>query len=254
MESLILALLIPFAGTTLGSAFVLFMKKDIPQWLMKALLGFASGVMVAASVWSLLIPGMEMAGGSVTSVTLGLFAGFALLFLLDALIPHLHSDGQEEGIHSKLSQTSKLALAVTIHNFPEGMALGVSLAGVMAQNGGMTLAGALALSIGIAIQNIPEGAIVSMPFRAAGNSRRKSFMMGTLSGIVEPIGAMVVLLLASMITGFLPFLLALSAGAMLYVVIEELIPQASQGSHSNIATIGFALGFALMMVLDVVLG
>jgi len=252
MEAILIGLLIPFAGTALGSAFVFFMKKEMPELLQKILLGFASGVMVAASVWSLIIPGTEM-GGIVPS-TVGLLAGFAFLLLIDQLTPHLHPMGEPEGLRSHLSKTTMLALAVTIHNFPEGMAVGVALAGAMSGGAGMTAAGALALSLGIAIQNIPEGAIISMPLRAAGNSRWRSFWIGALSGAVEPLGGALVILLASVMTPIMPYLLSFAAGAMLYVVVEELVPEASQGKHSNIATVGFALGFALMMVLDVVMG
>lgn len=251
MEAVTTALLIPFLGTALGSAFVFFMKKEMPILLQKVLMGFASGVMVAASVWSLLIPGMDM--GDVWSVTIGLLGGFAFLLLIDQITPHLHPAGGPEGPRSKLSRTTMLALAVTIHNFPEGMAVGVAIAGAMSDGAGITAAGALALSLGIAIQNVPEGAIISMPLRAAGNSRWKSFWIGALSGIVEPIGGALVILLAAAVTPMMPYLLAFAAGAMLYVVVEELIPEASQGTHSNIATIGFAIGFALMMVLDVVI-
>lgn len=254
MNAVLLALLIPFAGTALGSAFVFFMRKDIPDLVQKVLLGFASGVMVAASVWSLLIPGIEMAEGSVWPATVGLFAGFAFLLTIDYITPHLHPAGGEEGPRSGLSKTAKLALAVTIHNLPEGMAVGVAIAGALSSDVGMSVAGALALSLGIAIQNIPEGAIISMPLRTAGNSRLRAFAVGSLSGIVEPIGGALVLLLASTVIGIMPYLLAFAAGAMLYVVIEELVPEASQGKHSNIGTIGFAVGFALMMVLDVVMG
>ena len=254
MNSVLTALLIPFLGTALGSAFVFFMKKDMPARLQKALLGFASGVMVAASVWSLIIPAIDMGSGkeSVIPVVIGLLAGFAFLLLIDQITPHIHPVGGPEGPKSKLSRTTMLALAVTIHNFPEGMAVGVAIAGAM--NADFSMAGALALSLGIAIQNIPEGAIISMPLRAAGNSRRRSFMIGSLSGIVEPLGGALVLLLASAATSAMPYLLPFAAGAMLYVVIEELVPEASQGEHSNISTIGFALGFALMMILDVVMG
>lgn len=251
-----LGLLIPFAGTVLGSAFVFFMKKEMPEKLQKALLGFASGVMVAASVWSLLIPAMEMGDGkmSVVPATVGLLAGFAFLLLIDYITPHLHLDGDQEGPESHLSKTTMLSLAVTIHNLPEGMAVGVAIAGALSSDVGMSVAGALALSLGIAIQNIPEGAIISMPLRAVGNTRLRSFGIGSLSGVVEPVGGLLVLLLASIVTPMMPYLLAFAAGAMLYVVIEELIPEASTGKHSNISTVGFALGFALMMVLDVVLG
>ncbi len=252
MDAVLTALLIPFLGTALGSAFVFFMRKDMPQPLQKLLLGFASGVMVAASVWSLLIPSMDMSGGSVVPSVLGLLAGFAFLLLIDYITPHIHADGEVEGPRSSLSRTAKLALAVTIHNFPEGMAVGVAIAGAVTAD--FSMAGALALSLGIAIQNVPEGAIISMPLRAAGNSRWRSFAIGSLSGIVEPIGGALVLLLASAITGIMPYLLAFAAGAMLYVVVEELIPETAEGAHSNLGTVGFALGFALMMALDVLLG
>ncbi len=252
MDAVLTALLVPFLGTALGSAFVFFMRKDMPQPLQKLLLGFASGVMVAASVWSLLIPSMDMSGGSVVPSVLGLLAGFAFLLLIDYITPHIHADGEVEGPRSSLSRTAKLALAVTIHNFPEGMAVGVAIAGAVTAD--FSMAGALALSLGIAIQNVPEGAIISMPLRAAGNSRWRSFAIGSLSGIVEPIGGALVLLLASAITGIMPYLLAFAAGAMLYVVVEELIPETAEGAHSNLGTVGFALGFALMMALDVLLG
>lgn len=254
MGGLLAGLLIPLAGTVLGASFVFFLRKEMSAGLQKVLLGFASGVMVAASVWSLLIPGIEMSDGRIVPVTAGLLAGFAFLLLIDYITPHLHPVGGEEGPRSRLSKTAKLALAVTIHNLPEGMAVGVALAGAMTSSTGISLAAALALSIGIAIQNVPEGAIISMPLRAAGNSRRRAFAVGSLSGVVEPLGAGLVLLLSSVMTPLMPFLLAFAAGAMLYVVVEELIPEMSQGDHSNIGTIGFAVGFALMMVLDVVLG
>ena len=253
-QAVFVALLIPFLGTGLGSGFVFFMKQDLPAWLQKALLGFASGVMVAASVWSLLIPSIEMGEGTgaVLPAVVGLLGGFAFLLLIDYVTPHIHATGAAEGLRSRLSRTTKLALAVTIHNFPEGMAVGVAIAGALTAD--FSMAGALALSLGIAIQNVPEGAIISMPLRAAGNSRWRSFAIGSLSGIVEPVGGALVLLLASSITGIMPYMLAFAAGAMLYVVVEELIPETSEGAHSNIGTVGFALGFALMMVLDVVLG
>ena len=254
MNAVLTALLIPFLGTAIGSSFVFFMRKDIPVRLQKTLLGFASGVMVAASVWSLIIPALETGSGksAVIPVTVGLLAGFAFLLLIDQITPHIHPVGGPEGPKSKLSRTTMLALAVTIHNFPEGMAVGVAVAGALSSD--FSMAGAIALSLGIAIQNIPEGAIISMPLRAAGNSRRKSFGIGTLSGIVEPLGGALVWLLASVATSAMPYLLPFAAGAMLYVVIEELVPEASQGEHSNLSTIGFAIGFALMMVLDVVMG
>ena len=254
MSPVLTALLIPFLGTALGSAFVFFMKKDMPALLQKVLLGFASGVMVAASVWSLIIPSIEMGEGTSAIIppTVGLLAGFAFLLLIDYITPHIHASGEAEGPESHLSRTAKLALAVTIHNFPEGMAVGVAIAGALTAD--FNMAGALALSLGIAIQNAPEGAIISMPLRAAGNSRWKSFVIGALSGVVEPLGGALVLMLATSILGIMPYMLAFAAGAMLYVVVEELVPECSQGKHSNIGTIGFALGFALMMVLDVVLG
>ncbi len=259
MNGLIIGLLIPFLGTVLGSAFVFFMKKDMPVLLQKALLGFASGVMVAASVWSLLIPSIEMSSdagkGAVIPAVIGFLLGMAFLLFIDYITPHLHiGDDHPEGPRSKLSRTAMLSLAVTIHNLPEGMAVGVVLAGALQSNLGISAAGALAMSIGIAIQNIPEGAIISMPMRAEGNSRMRSFILGSLSGIVEPLGGLLVILLASFMTPILPYMLAFAAGAMMYVVIEELIPETSEGEHSNLGTIGFALGFALMMVLDVVLG
>ena len=202
--NVILALLIPFAGTALGSAFVFFMRKDMPELVRKALLGFASGVMVAASVWSLLIPSMEMTPGNVLPATVGLLAGFAFLLLIDRVTPHLHLVGGPEGPRSRLSRTTMLALAVTIHNLPEGMAVGVAVAGAMGEGSGISIAAALALSLGIAIQNVPEGAIISMPLRSEGNSRSRSFLIGALSGVVEPIGGVLVLLLASVVTGLMP--------------------------------------------------
>lgn len=259
MEGLILGLLIPVLGTIIGSAFVFFMKDEMPVRVQKALLGFASGVMIAASVWSLLIPGMtmceDMGKWAVMPAAVGFLAGIAVLLLVDHFTPHLHpGDSTAEGPKSHLSRTAMLSLAVTIHNLPEGMAVGVVLAGALQGDAGISAMGALAMSLGIAIQNIPEGAIISMPMRAAGNSRWKSFMLGSLSGVVEPIGALAVILLASLLMPALPYMLAFAAGAMFYVVIEELIPEASSGQHSNLSTIGFAIGFVLMMVLDVVMG
>lgn len=258
MEIIVIGLLIPLLGTVLGSAFVFFMKKEMPHLLQKSLLGFASGVMVAASVWSLLIPSidMEAASGkwSVMPAGIGFLLGMAFLLFIDEITPHLHiGTNQPEGPHSHLSRTAMLALAVTIHNLPEGMAVGVVFAGAEQQSG-ITLASAIAVSLGIAIQNIPEGAIISMPMRAAGNSRWRSFFIGSLSGAVEPIGGLAVILLSSFMVPVLPYMLSFAAGAMVYVVIEELIPEASEGEHSNLSTIGFAFGFVLMMVLDVVLG
>lgn len=259
MEGLIIALTLPLLGTMTGAAFVFFMKHEMPALVQKSLLGFASGVMVAASVWSLLIPGMELSGGDgwvkVMPVAAGFLCGIGFLLAIDYLTPHLHIGGAApEGPRSRLSRTAMLSLAVTIHNLPEGMAVGVVIAGAMQGEVGITAAGAMAMSLGIAIQNIPEGAIISMPLRAEGNSRMRSFAIGSLSGVVEPIGAAAVILLASAVAPVMPYLLAFAAGAMIYVVVEELIPEASEGSHSNLGTIGFAIGFTLMMMLDVVLG
>jgi ZIP family zinc transporter len=257
--TLIIGLLIPLLGTMLGSAFVFFMRGEMSVRLQKTLLGFASGVMVAASVWSLLIPAMEMEEGrgacSVLPAAIGFLLGMGFLLLLDELTPHLHiGTDKPEGMRSHLSRTAMLALAVTIHNLPEGMAVGVVFAGAESSITNISLASAIAVALGIAIQNVPEGAIISMPMRAAGNSKWKSFVIGSLSGAVEPVGALAVLLLASQLLPILPYMLAFAAGAMFYVVVEELIPESSSGQHSNLSTIGFAVGFVLMMVLDVVLG
>ena len=259
MDGIIMGLTLPFLGTALGAACVLFIKDQIPRLLQKGLTGFAAGVMVAASIWSLLIPSMEMTGEEgfmrVLPDVVGFILGIAFLLILDITVPHQHIDDKEsEGPRSNISRTSKLVFAVTLHNIPEGMAVGVALAGALEQNAYISMAGALALSVGIAIQNFPEGAIVSMPLKAAGNSRRKAFGMGVLSGLVEPIAAIVTILLASFVIPVLPYLLAFAAGAMMYVVVEELIPETQEGSHSNWGTIGFTIGFVLMMVLDVVLG
>ncbi|MBP5526688.1 MAG: ZIP family metal transporter [Paludibacteraceae bacterium] len=259
MTIILIGLLIPLLGTMLGSSFVFFMKGEMSVRLQKSLLGFASGVMVAASVWSLLIPAMDMESESgkwaVMPAAVGFLLGMGFLLLIDCLTPHLHiGTDKPEGLHSQLSRTAMLALAVTIHNLPEGMAVGVVFAGADNATSNISLTSALAVSVGIAIQNIPEGAIISMPMRAEGNSRLRSFLIGSLSGAVEPIGAVAVLLLASLLVPVLPYMLAFAAGAMFYVVIEELIPEASSGQHSNLSTIGFAFGFVLMMVLDVVMG
>ena len=259
MTIILIGLLVPLLGTMLGSAFVFFMKGDMSVRLQKSLLGFASGVMVAASVWSLLIPAMDMESESgkwaVMPAAVGFLLGMGFLLLIDCLTPHLHiGTDKPEGLHSQLSRTAMLALAVTIHNLPEGMAVGVVFAGADNATSNISLTSALAVSVGIAIQNIPEGAIISMPMRAEGNSRLRSFLIGSLSGAVEPIGAVAMLLLASLLVPVLPYMLAFAAGAMFYVVIEELIPEASSGQHSNLSTIGFAFGFVLMMVLDVVMG
>ncbi len=258
-QNVILGILIPFAGTALGSAMVFFMRQEMNQKVQKLLLGFASGVMIAASVWSLLIPSIDMAeqeGGTAwIPAATGFLLGMGFLLLLDTVTPHLHfTEEKPEGVPSHLKKTTMLVLAVTLHNIPEGMAVGVTFAGVLAENAMITMTGAFALSIGIAIQNFPEGAIISMPLKEQGNSKGKSFVYGVLSGIVEPIGAMITILLTGMILPLLPYLLAFAAGAMIYVVVEELIPEAQVGEHSNISTIGVAAGFVLMMILDVALG
>jgi len=252
-------ILIPFLGTVLGSAMVFFMRKEMDLRLEKLLLGFASGVMIAASVWSLLIPSIEMSKGQGVPDWLPALAGFLLgvgfLLLLDSFVPHLHIDSDKpEGVKSKLGKTTMLVLAVTLHNLPEGMAVGVTLAGALMGNTGITFAGALVLSIGIAIQNFPEGAIISMPLRSAGASRRKSFIYGVLSGVVEPVGSVVTIFLAAQVVPVLPYLLSFAAGAMIYVVVEELIPESQSGEHTNVGTVGVAIGFGLMMVLDIALG
>lgn len=252
-------ILIPFIGTTLGAACVFFLKNKISPNLQRAFTGFAAGVMVAASVWSLLIPAMDMSEHmgkfSFVPALIGFLLGIAFLLIMDSLIPHLHvGSDTPEGRKSRLGRSTMLMLAVTIHNLPEGAACGAIFAGVISGNGNVTLAGAIALSLGIALQNFPEGAIISLPLRSEGNSRGKAFLLGALSGIVEPLGAVLAILLASLITPVLPGLLAFAAGAMIYVVVEELIPEANAGEHSNLGTISFAVGFALMMVLDVALG
>ena len=250
---------IPFLGTVLGSAMVFFMKKEMDAKLGKLLLGFASGVMIAASVWSLLIPAIEMSEEqgkwSWLPATAGFLLGMGFLLLLDSLVPHLHIDSEKpEGMKSGFRKTTMLVLAVTLHNLPEGMAVGVTFAGAMLAGTGITMAGALALAVGIAIQNFPEGAIISMPLRSAGASKGKAFLYGLLSGIVEPVGSIITILLAAQVVPILPYLLAFAAGAMIYVVVEELIPEAQAGEHTNIGTVGVAIGFALMMVLDIALG
>ena len=252
-------IMIPFLGTMLGSACVFFMRKGMGERLQRALSGFAAGVMVAASVWSLLIPALEQAEGmgkwSFIPAAAGFWLGMLFLLVLDHIIPHLHMNAkQAEGPKSHLKKTTMLVLAVTLHNIPEGMAVGVVYAGWLAGDSGITLAGALALSLGIAIQNFPEGAIISMPLRAEGASKSKAFTYGALSGIVEPIGALLTILLASVVVPALPYFLSFAAGAMLYVVVEELIPEAHLGQHSNSGTLGVIGGFLLMMILDVALG
>ena len=258
-QNTLTGILIPFAGTALGSAMVFFMKKEMNERLQKLLLGFASGVMIAASVWSLLIPAIDMAeqkgGISWLPPAVGFLLGMGFLLMLDTLTPHLHfTDDEPEGVPAHLKKTTMLVLAVTLHNIPEGMAVGVTFAGVLTENTAMTLAGAFALSVGIAIQNFPEGAIISMPLKSQGLSRTRAFAYGALSGIVEPAAAFVTILLTGLVVPLLPYLLAFAAGAMIYVVVEELIPEAQTGAHSNISTVGVALGFVLMMILDVALG
>lgn len=254
-----IGLLIPFIGTMLGSAMVFFMKDKINRKIEKLLLGFASGVMIAASVWSLLIPSIEMAKNqnqiSFIPATIGFLFGIVFLLILDSIIPHLHlHTDKPEGIKAKIQKTTMMVLAVTLHNIPEGMAVGVVFAGAISQNAGITMAGAIALAIGIAIQNFPEGAIISMPLKSEGMSKFKSFVYGTLSGIVEPIGALITIALTNIVVPILPYFLSFAAGAMIYVVVEELIPESQSGEHSNIGTIGVAIGFVIMMILDVALG
>lgn len=252
-------ILIPFLGTSLGAACVFFMKKTLSDMVQRSLTGFAAGVMVAASVWSLLIPAMEQSAGmgklSFVPAVAGFWIGILFLLGLDHIVPHLHvKSGQTEGPKSQLRRTTMMVLAVTLHNIPEGMAVGVVYAGYLSGSAQITAAGALALSLGIAIQNFPEGAIISMPLRAEGMKKGKAFCGGVLSGVVEPIGAMLTILAAQLVVPALPYLLSFAAGAMLYVVVEELIPEMSQGKHSNLGTVFFAVGFSVMMTLDVALG
>lgn len=254
-----LGLLIPLVGTTAGAACVFFLRRQISPNVQRAFTGFAAGVMVAASVWSLIIPAIEMSEEmgklSFLPALVGFLVGILFLLFMDSLIPHLHlGSNKPEGKKSGLGRTAMMMLAVTIHNFPEGAACGAIFAGVISGESGITMAGALTLALGIAIQNFPEGAIISLPLRSEGHSRLKSFTLGALSGVVEPIGAALAIALAGLVTPILPYLLAFAAGAMLYVVVEELIPESSEGEHSNLGTIAFAIGFALMMVLDVALG
>lgn len=255
----ILGLLIPFLGTTLGSSMVFLMKDKLNLKTEKILLGFASGVMIAASVWSLIIPSINMAEeqGKIAWVpaAIGFLLGMLFLLVLDSVIPHMHLESDKpEGVKSKLKKTTMMLLAVTLHNIPEGMAVGVIFAGALMGNTGITISGAIALACGIAIQNFPEGAIVSMPVKSEGESKPKAFLYGVLSGVVEPIAAVLTILLANTIIPLLPYLLSFAAGAMLYVVVEELIPESQAGEHSNIGTIGVAIGFVIMMILDVALG
>ena len=254
-----IGLCLPFLGTSLGAASVFFLRRSISGRLQRCFIGSAAGVMTAASVWSLLLPAIEISGDrgrlSFLPALIGFGSGIAFLLAMDCLIPHLHvGQEQPEGRRSRLGKTAMLMLAVTIHNFPEGAAIGAILAGALRAESGVTMAAAILLAAGIAIQNLPEGAIISLPARAAGAGRGKAFLIGTLSGIVEPIGALITIALASAMTKLLPYMLAFAAGAMIYVVVEELIPEANEGNDNNRGTIAFAVGFALMMTLDVVLG
>lgn len=256
-----LGIIIPFIGTTLGSLMVFLLKDKINEKLQKILIGFAAGVMIAASIWSLIIPAIEeseaLGNLSWLPAAIGFLLGMGFLLILDSTIPHLHLNSDEpEGVQTKkkLNKTTMFIFAVTLHNIPEGMAVGVVLAGALAGDIVLTMAGALALSIGIAIQNFPEGAIISMPLKSEGFSKKKAFLYGVLSGVVEPLAALLTLLLARYITPILPYLLSFAAGAMIYVVVEELIPESQTGKHTNLATIAVAIGFTLMMILDVALG
>ena len=252
-------ILIPFIGTSCGAACVFFMKKSMNEMLTRALTGFAAGVMVAASVWSLLIPAMEQSAAmgklSFIPAVVGFLLGILFLLLLDHIVPHLHmNSNQAEGGKSNFQKTTMLVLAVALHNLPEGMAVGVVYAGMLTGKAEITAMGATALAIGIAIQNFPEGAIISLPLRAEGVKKPKAFLYGVLSGVVEPIGAVITILAAGLVVPALPYFLSFAAGAMIYVVVEELIPEMSSGKHSNIGTILFAAGFSVMMILDVALG
>lgn len=254
-----LVLLLPFAGTAIGSAMVFFIRSQIPPKFEKFLMGFAAGVMIAASVWSLIIPSVEMSENmgrvSFIPAAVGFLLGTVFLLVLDMVIPHLHvHTDKPEGIHAHFGKSAMLVFAVTLHNFPEGMAVGVVLAGALSGSATVTVAGAVSLAVGIAIQNFPEGAIVSMPLYSAGRGRGKAFLYGTLSGLAEPIGAILTMALISLVEPALPYILSFAAGAMMYVVVEELVPQSQGDEHSNMGTIGAALGFVLMMVLDVALG
>lgn len=254
----LIGILIPFLGTSLGAAMVFVLKNTISDNLQKILTGFAAGVMVAASFWSLLQPALEsseqMGTWAFVPAAVGFLVGMGFLLLLDETTPHMHMNNEEEGPKTGLKRTTKLILAVTLHNIPEGMAVGVVYAGFLAGSAGISAAGALALSLGIAIQNFPEGAIVSMPLRAEGMDKGRTFLYGVLSGVVEPIAAACTIFAAGALVPVMPYLLAFAAGAMMYVVVEELIPEMSEGKHSNFGTVAFSLGFVLMMILDVALG
>lgn len=252
-------LMIPFLGTSLGAACVFFMKKDLKPLVQKGFLGFASGVMVAASVWSLLIPAMEMSQKmkkfAFIPAAAGFFLGIGFLLLMDRAVPHLHMGSEKaEGPKTQLKKTTMLVLAVTLHNIPEGLSAGAVFAGVLSGNESVTMAGAVALCAGIAIQNFPEGAVISLPLRGEGTGRGKAFFYGVLSGVVEPLAGGLTLVFARYVNPALPYLLSFAAGAMIYVVVEELIPEANEGEHSNVGTVTFAVGFVVMMTLDVVFG
>ena len=259
MKTVVMGLLIPFVGTSAGAACVFFLKKALKQGIQRALTGFAAGVMVAASIWSLIVPAIEQSSTlgqfGFLPAFLGFWAGILFLLLLDHVIPHLHrSTDQAEGPKNHLTRTAMMVLAVTLHNIPEGMAVGVVYAGLLSGSGSITASGALALALGIAIQNFPEGAIISMPLYAEGKNKPESFWLGVLSGAVEPIFGALTVILAALVVPAMPYLLSFAAGAMLYVVVEELIPEMSAGEHSNIGVVSFAIGFSLMMALDVALG
>lgn len=258
MKEIIIGVTIPFLGTIIGSSLVFLLKDKLNDKIQKVLLGFASGVMIAASIWSLIIPSIDMSEHlkfQWLPAAIGFLLGIGFLLLLDSLIPHLHlHDDKPEGLKANLKRSTMLTFAVTLHNIPEGMAVGIVLAGAYYGNELLTMAGALALSIGIALQNLPEGAILSMPLKSEGVSKPKAFLLGCISGVVEPIAAIITILLAKYISPILPYLLSFAAGAMIYVVVEELIPEAQEGKHSNVATISLAIGFVLMMILDIALG
>lgn len=258
METILIGIFVPFVGTILGAFLVFFMKKELNEKIEKILLGFAAGVMIAAAIWSLIVPSIELSSKfgrfSFFPAAVGFLLGIFFLLILDTYIPHLHVNSEEpEGVKSKFRKTTMLVLAVTLHNIPEGMAVGVVLAGAYYGNSLITISGALTLAIGIAIQNFPEGAIISMPLKSEGVSKPKSFLLGVVSGIVEPLAAIITVLLIKYINPILPYLLSFAAGAMIYVVVEELIPQSQAKNHSNLATVSLSLGFTLMMILDVAL-
>ena len=259
MENLLAEVLLPFLGTSLGAGCVFFLRREMNPLVQRALTGFAAGVMVAASVWSLLLPAMEQAADmgrwAFLPAVIGFWLGILFLLVLDRTVPHLHQNSSRpEGPPTRLNRTGMLVLAVALHNIPEGMAVGVVLAGWMSGDSGITTAGTLALSLGIAIQNFPEGAVISMPLRAEGVGKGRAFLYGVLSGVVEPLAAVLTMLMAGLLLPALPYLLSFAAGAMIYVVVEELIPETSVGEHSNLGTLFFAAGFTVMLALDAALG